>query len=70
MENKYTASLSLSSIGIIVGIILCILQGVGTINIGWFWASFAFWIVPAVYLSIVAIIVFVSVLIAAFTKNK
>ena len=55
--NNVTASggLSLSSIGIIVGIILCVLQGVGTINIGWFWATFPFWIVPAVSLALLLI---------------
>ena len=73
MSNKsvtYTASLSLSSIGIIVGIVLCILQGVGTINIGWFWATFPFWIVPAAELSIVLIVILVSLIVAIFVGGK
>lgn len=73
MSNKsvtYTASLSLSSIGIIVGIVLCILQGVGTINIGWFWATFPFWIVPATELSIVLIVILVSLIVAIFVGGK
>ena len=67
---KITTSLSLSSIGIITGIVLCILQGVGTINIGWFWATFPFWIVPAVGLTIYVVIILVALIIAAFTKNE
>lgn len=51
---------SLSGIGIIVGIILCILQGIGTINIGWFWATFPFWICPAVGLSVILLFVIIS----------
>lgn len=67
---KVTTSLSLSSIGIITGIVLCILQGVGTIDIGWFWATFPLWIVPAIGLTIYVVIILVSLLIAAFTRDK
>ena len=35
---------SLEGIGIIIGVILCVLQGCGVIDIGWFWATFPFWI--------------------------
>ena len=52
----------LSDLGIVVGIVLCILQGVGVINIGWFWATFPFWICPAVGVSL-----FLLILIIAWT---
>ena len=43
---------SLSDIGIITGIVLCILQACNVINIGWFWATFPLWIGAAVGLAI------------------
>jgi len=61
------SSLTLGTIGAIVGIILCILQGVGTIDIGWFWATFPLWIVPAFDLALV-ILIFIVVGIIAFIK--
>ena len=73
MEHKsvtYTTGLSLSSIGIIVGIVLCILQGIGTIDIGWFWATFPFWIVPAAGIAIILLIILVSLIIAIFAGGK
>lgn len=54
-------------IGIITGIILCILQGVGTINIGWFWATFPFWIVPATSIAIFLVILIICGIIALCT---
>ena len=33
----------------IIATILCILEGAGAINIGWFWATFAYWFwIPAI----------------------
>ena len=64
MQVKITFStLSLNTISIIVGIILSILQGVDTIDIGWFWATFPFWIMFAVefVLSLILIIIFVFI---------
>lgn len=57
-EIKVTAGLSvpLETIGIITGIVLCILQGIGTIDIGWFWAIFPFWIVIAFDAAIILLI--------------
>ena len=58
--------------GILVGTILSILQGVGVINIGWFWATFPFWIVPAVW-ELFIIIVLTIVGISSLkdrTENK
>lgn len=65
-----TATYSLSGVGIAVGVVLCVLQGIGTIDIGWFWATFPFWIVPAFTLA-ACLVIFVGV--ATFTaiyKNK
>ena len=62
------SSFSLESIGIIVGIILCILQGTGTINIGWFWATFPFWIVLAVDVAIVILILIVALIVLGIQK--
>lgn len=58
-SNKIVLSFPLEGIGIIVGIILCILQGVGTIDIGWFWAIFPFWIVIAVDLALFLIVLLI-----------
>lgn len=64
MEVKFTVStLSLNSISIIVGIILSILQGTGTIDIGWFWATFPFWIMFAVEFGLGLILAIIFVLI-------
>ena len=46
----------LYTIGTIVGITLCILEGVGTIDIGWFWATFPFWCVLAAWLALTIIV--------------
>lgn len=62
--------LSLSTIGIITGIVLCILQGVGTINVGWFWATFPFWIVPAVYIALLFIVVIVAVIVGLIQNHR
>lgn len=65
--DKYVVTtsggLSLSSIGVIVGIILCVLQGVGAINIGWFWATFPLWICPAVSLAFLLICVVIVLIV-------
>jgi len=58
---------SLSGVGVIVGIILCILQGVGTIDIGWFWATFPFWICPAIGLGIVLLCMIISGVVLLIT---
>lgn len=60
-------------IGIIVGIILCILQGTGVINIGWFWATFPFWICPAIGLAlglIAVVIILIAVVVAALWSEN
>lgn len=57
--DKVQTSISLSGLGIVIGVILTILQGVGAIDIGWFWATFAFWIVPAVALFLVIILLLI-----------
>lgn len=64
-ENKInvTYSFPLWGIGILTGIILCILQGVGTIDIGWFWATFPFWIVPAVSIALTVLIVIIVMIV-------
>lgn len=71
-ENKInvTYSFSLWGIGIITGIVLCILQGVGTIDIGWFWATFPFWIVPAVDIALCLLILVVVGIVALIAKNR
>lgn len=59
MENKYVvvrSGLSLTTLGIITGIVLCILNGVGVIHISWFWATFPFWIVPAAGLALLILV--------------
>lgn len=56
-----TATISLETIGIITGIVLCVLQGTGTINIGWFWATFPFWIAPAATITIIVAIFILTV---------
>lgn len=66
-ENKPTIinklSLPLETIGIITGIVLCILQGVGTISIGWFWATFPFWIVLAVDLALIVVVFVIAFIV-------
>lgn len=54
-----TCSISLGTIGIITGIVLCILKAVGTITISWFWATFPFWIVPAVSVGLLLILLII-----------
>lgn len=69
-----TFSISLSTIGIITGIVLCILKGCGTLDITWFWATFPFWIVPASTLALLIIGVLVGVIVGviayAIEKRK
>lgn len=56
--------------GIITGIVLCILQGTGNINIGWFWATFPFWIVPAIDVAIVLIVFVVALMTGVSHRNR
>lgn len=69
-ENSYlgvTGSFSMEFLGVVVGTVLCILQGTGVIDIGWFWATFPFWIliaVDAVIITIVLLIIFIVTMIA------
>lgn len=65
-----TSMLSLETIGIITGIVLCILQGVGTINIGWFWATFPFWIWLAVDLAITLIVLLIVGIVALIAHHR
>lgn len=60
---NFSALFSIETLGIITGIVLCILQGIGTINIGWFWATFPFWIPFAVDFVIFLIIVIIVAII-------
>lgn len=63
MEDIKIYSFPFWGIGIITGIFLCILQGVGTIDIGWFWATFPFWIVPAIDVAFVLLVIVVAMII-------
>ena len=67
---RVTSMLSLETIGIITGIVLCILQGVGTINIGWFWATFPFWICLAVDLAIALIVLLIVGIVALIAHHR
>lgn len=58
---------SLSDIGIITGIVLCILQACSVINIGWFWATFPFWIVPAAGLALFLLVLIILGIVAIIT---
>lgn len=63
MEEKNVVNvnpLPLSSIGVLTGIVLSVLKGTGVINIGWFWATFPFWIVPALWFVFVLLILIVA----------
>lgn len=64
-----TTTISLSTIGVLTGITLCILKACNVLNISWFWATFPFWIVPSVGLTIF-IIVFIVTLILELTSRK
>lgn len=72
MEQKtiVQSGLSLSTIGILTGIVLSILQGVGTINIGWFWATFPFWIIPAIELAIFVVALIVTLIVGLVNRNR
>lgn len=47
--------------GTVVGIVLCVLQGIGTIDVGWFWATFPFWIAPACVLALGVLLVLIGI---------
>ena len=72
MEQKtiVQSGLSLSTIGILTGIVLSILQGVGTIKIGWFWATFPFWIIPAIELAIFVVALIVILIVGLVNRNR
>ena len=61
--NKIVLSIPLETIGIITGIVLCILQGLGVIDIGWFWCIFPFWILIASYLALLVIVIIIAVIV-------
>lgn len=70
-ESNYQGpAISLELLGIITGIVLCILQGVNVIDIGWFWATFPFWIVIAVDVVIIILTLFVVGIVALFAKIR
>ena len=48
---------------IATGIVLTVLQATGTIDIGWFWATFPFWIVPAVALALGVLAILLALLL-------
>ena len=56
-------------VGVIVGLILISLQASHVINIGWFWAIFPIWILPAATISL-ALIVSVLVIFMIFIANQ
>lgn len=63
-------ALGLGTIGILTGIVLCILKACGVIAISWFWATFPFWIVPAVEIAIILIFGLIALLVVLFTGDK
>lgn len=65
-----TIAISTGTIGIVTGIILCILQAIGKINIGWFWATFPFWIPIAADIAILIIILIITGIIILIEKAK
>lgn len=42
-------------IGMMVGLVLCILQGANAVNIGWFWATFPFWVWAPIDISLLVL---------------
>jgi len=72
MENYVVvrSGLSLSTIGIITGIVLCILNGIGVITIDWFWAIFPFWIVPAAGLALFIIITVIALICGCIISGR
>lgn len=59
MKIKVVKMFNVEIISIIVGIILCICQAVGVVDIGWFWATFPFWIVFAIDAVIILLIIII-----------
>lgn len=71
MENYVVvrSGLSLSTIGVITGIVLTVLEVTGVINIGIFWATFPFWIVPAASLALFIIFTVIALIIGAIVSK-
>ena len=67
--NKVVLCLPLETLGIMTGIVLCILQGVGVINIGWFWCIFPFWILIASYLALLVIVILIAIIIGLIRNH-
>lgn len=71
---RYTwHSISLVTLGAITGVVLCILQLAGVIDIGWFWATFPLWIGYAIFITFFVItwlVLGVIVLIRRIRKDK
>ena len=65
-----TSVISLETLGIITGTVLCILQGCGVIDIGWFWATFPFWIPLALDAAVVLIAIFVCFIIVLVDEKR
>jgi len=63
-----TTTVSLSTIGIITGIVLCILQATGAINIGWFWATFPFWVIPATTITFIMVLFIIAVTVCGINN--
>lgn len=71
MEEKNVVNvnpLPLSTIGVLTGIVLSVLQATNVINIGWFWATFPFWIVPALWFVFITIVLIVVGTISLIKK--
>lgn len=69
-SSTASCGLGLGTIGVITGIVLCILKGCGTLPISWFWAIFPLWIVPACYLAVIIIIFIIGCLISLVRAIK
>lgn len=59
----YSCVFSLETIGLITGIVLCILQGVEAVDIGWFWATFPFWAPIAFDISLLVLLIIGSIIV-------
>lgn len=44
---------TLEFIGVIIGTVFCVLQATGSWNVGWFWVTFPFWVVPAFFFGMI-----------------
>ncbi len=69
-DIKIIPVFSLSAIGAILGAVFSVLQASGVINIGWFWATFPFWIVPALGVVFWIIAFIASIILVTVIAHK